>query len=310
MLRVSLVTAGPRPCAALCRYPCITGCNQIRDHAGGCVCKQLAGGGEHPQCGLDRLHMLQVVHEMMDALLANHAEQDAIVIDEVSMVRADLLDCVDRFLRLNGPRAGKPFGGLQMIFVGDLYQLPPVVAGNEKAAFASLYETPFFYSAKVFNSFEMEFVELEKIYRQSDQRFIGLLNAIRNNSIAEDNLGLLNQRYAPEFEAPPDDFYIYLTTTNKLADEVNSRQLAKLRSRPYTLTGNIAGEFGKEYLPTAIDLQVKVGAQIMMLNNDTEGRWVNGSIGRISDIHQREKGKHVIIAELSDGKTVEITPHT
>ena len=235
---------------------------------------------------------------------------DAIVIDEVSMVRADLLDCVDRFLRLNGPRAGKPFGGLQMIFVGDLYQLPPVVAGNEKAAFASLYETPFFYSAKVFNSFEMEFVELEKIYRQSDQRFIGLLNAIRNNSIAEDNLGLLNQRYAPEFEAPPDDFYIYLTTTNKLADEVNSRQLAKLRSRPYTLTGNIAGEFGKEYLPTAIDLQVKVGAQIMMLNNDTEGRWVNGSIGRISDIHQREKGKHVIIAELSDGKTVEITPHT
>ena len=97
---------------------------------------------------------------------------DAIIIDEISMVRADLLDCVDKFLRLNGPSLDRPFGSIQMIFIGDLYKLPPVVTGTEKTAFSSLYETPYFYSAKVFHSFEMEFVELEKVYRQHDEEFI------------------------------------------------------------------------------------------------------------------------------------------
>ena len=133
---------------------------------------------------------------------------DIIVIDEISMVRADLLDCVDRLLRLNGPDPEKPFGGVQMAFIGDLYQLPPVVVSGEKEAFSSLYDTPYFYGANVFSSFEMEFVELEKIYRQHDERFIDLLNSIRNNSIAEEGLELLNGRYEPEFEPLPGDFYI------------------------------------------------------------------------------------------------------
>jgi len=120
---------------------------------------------------------------------------DAIVIDEISMVRADLLDCVDRFLRLNGPESDKPFGGVQMAFIGDLYQLPPVVTSGEKAVFQSLYETPYFYGARVFDSLDMEFVELEKIYRQHDEQFITLLNAIRNNSVNEEGLELLNRRY-------------------------------------------------------------------------------------------------------------------
>ena len=235
---------------------------------------------------------------------------DAIVIDETSMVRADLLDCVDRFLRLNGPSAKRPFGGIQMIFIGDLYQLSPIVTGAEKTVFRSLYETPYFYSAKVFDSFEMEFVELEKIYRQHDAHFIDLLNSIRNNSIAEDGLKLLNQRYMPEFEPPADDFYIYLTTTNKLAYQVNEKQLAKLQSTLYTFTGKFEGEFGDQYLPTAIDLQVRVGAQIMMLNNDADGRWVNGSIGKIIDITGDDNGENLILAELAYGETVEITPYT
>jgi ATP-dependent DNA helicase PIF1 len=233
---------------------------------------------------------------------------DAIVIDEISMARADLLDCVDRFLRLNGPEADKPFGGIQMAFIGDLYQLPPVVTSGEKEVFQSIYETPYFYGARVFDSFDMEFVELEKIYRQHDEQFVTLLNAIRNNSITEEGLELLNQRYQPEFEPPPDEFYVYMTTTNKLAEEINSRRLALLKSRLYTFTGSIKGDFGQEYLPTAVDLQVKVGAQIMMLNNDTEGRWVNGSIGKITDIVQNRNGDHVIIAELADGDEVDITP--
>jgi ATP-dependent DNA helicase PIF1 len=235
---------------------------------------------------------------------------DAIIIDEISMVRADLLDCVDSFLRLNGPRTGKPFGGIQMIFVGDLYQLPPVVTGSENAVFKLLYETPFFYSAKAFNSLDMEFVELEKVYRQHDEQFIELLNAIRNKSVTEEALELLNQRYLPQFEPPPDNFYVYLTTINKLADEINSRRLACLDSRLHNLVGEIDGEFGEEYLPTAINLQVKVGAHIMMLNNDAEERWVNGSIGKIIEIIQNRRGDHVIIAELTDGDIVEITPYT
>ncbi len=235
---------------------------------------------------------------------------DAIVIDEISMVRADLLDCVDKFLRLNGPSASKPFGGIQLIFIGDLYQLPPVVTGEEKAAFNSLYETPYFYSAKVFESLDMEFVELEKIYRQHDEEFIAILNAIRNNTVTEEQLELLNQRCVPDFEPPLDSFYVHLTTTNKLADEINYRQLAKLRSQPYLFSASIKGEFREEYIPTAVELRVKIGAQIMMVNNDPDGRWVNGSIGKIIDVVEDEKNGHIIVVELSDGAIVEVTPYT
>ena len=235
---------------------------------------------------------------------------DAIVIDEISMVRADLLDCVDAFLRLNGPRPDRAFGGVQMVFIGDLYQLPPVVTGTEKEVFRSVYETPYFYSARVFDSLEMEFVELEKVYRQHDEGFIDLLNSIRNNSITEEGLGLLNQRYMPTFEPSPDDFYVYLTTVNKLADELNSTQLTKLDSRLYTFAGSIEGRFGAEYLPTAVNLVVKIGAQIMMVNNDAHGRWVNGSVGKITDIIRDDNREHIIVAELSDGETVDITPYT
>src|SRR4030042_1338711 len=235
---------------------------------------------------------------------------DAIVIDEISMVRADLLDCVDRFLRLNGPRADKPFGGIQMAFIGDLYQLPPVVTSGEKMVFQSLYDTPYFYGARVFDSLDMEFVELEKVYRQHDEQFIDLLNAIRNNSVTEEGLDILNRRYQPKFEPPPDDLYVYLTTTNRLAEEINSKRLAELKGRLYTFTGSIEGDFGQEYLSTAIDLHVKVGAQIMMLNNDTEGHWGNCSIGKIAGITQNRKGEDILLAELADGDGVEIMPFT
>jgi len=235
---------------------------------------------------------------------------DAIVIDEISMVRADLLDCVDKFLRLNGPKRNRPFGGIQMIFFGDLYQLPPVVTGTEKVVLRSLYETPYFYSAGVFNYLEMEFIELEKVYRQHDARFLNLLNSIRNNTVVEDGLELLNQRYMPQFEPPPDDFYIYMTTTNKLAGQINSQRLAELERRAYTFTARIEGEFDDKYLPTVIDLQVKVGAQIMMVNNDVEGRWVNGSIGKITGMTTDKGGEAVLIAELTDGTEVEIIPYT
>ncbi|MFH1086972.1 MAG: AAA family ATPase [Chloroflexota bacterium] len=235
---------------------------------------------------------------------------DTIVIDEISMVRADLLDCVDKFLRLNGLRIDVPFGGIQMVFIGDLYQLPPVVASGERSVFNSFYDTPYFYSANVFKSFDMEFVELMQVYRQHDEKFIGLLNSIRNNSIGEDGLALLNQRCNPQFQPPPGDFYIYLTTTNALAEEVNSRELAKLKTRLHTFASSIQGDFGNQYLPTAVELRVKPGAQIMMLNNDADGRWVNGSIGEIVSIDPAPGGDYIITADLGHGDIVEVTPYT
>ena len=130
-------------------------------------------------------------------------------------------------------------GNIQMAFIGDLYQLPPVVTGGEKEVFQSLYETPYFYGARVFDSFDMEFVELEKIYRQHDEQFITLLNGIRNNSVTWEGLELLNERYQPDFEPPTEDFYVYLTTTNRLAEEINGKRLAGLKGRLYTFTGSI-----------------------------------------------------------------------
>jgi ATP-dependent exoDNAse (exonuclease V) alpha subunit len=241
-----------------------------------------------------------------------YQELDVIVIDEISMVRADLLDCVDKFLRLNGPNRNNTFGGIQMIFVGDLYQLPPVVTKDEKEILSSMYETPYFFSAHVFNHLEMEFIELQKIYRQHDEHFISLLNAIRNKSITNEGLELLNQRYIPDYEPALDDFYVHLTPTNELAERINCKQLDKLANAKYTFTGTIDGKFGKEYLPTAVNLEIKTGAQIMMLNNDASGRWVNGTIGKIADIEAMEKEgiiETVIIAELANGKMVEVSPY-
>jgi hypothetical protein len=143
------------------------------------------------------------------------------------MVRADLLDCVDKFLRLNGPRVGEPFGGLQMIFIGDLYQLPPVINSTERGSYDELYRTPYFYGARVFDGFDMDFIELEKVYRQQDEKFVRLLNAVRDNSADEEDIESLNRRYRPDFEPAPGDFYIYLTTTNAMAKQIND---AKSRS--------------------------------------------------------------------------------
>lgn len=238
---------------------------------------------------------------------------DTIIIDEISMVRADLLDCIDKFLRLNGPQRKKPFGGIQMIFIGDLYQLPPVVTSEEKMLFSTVYDTPYFFSARVFEQLEIEFIELIKIYRQHDDLFIRLLNTIRNNSITDKDIELLNQHYIPDYEPPFDDFYIYLTTTNKIADTINNKQLAKLGGALYTFAGIIEGEFGKEYLPTSVNLQLKTGSQVMMLNNDIFGRWVNGSVGKIlridmmDDKHQTDAA---IMVELSNGDIVAVLPYT
>ena len=233
-----------------------------------------------------------------------------IIIDEVSMVRADLLDCVDKYLRLNGPEQKQPFGGVQMIFIGDLYQLPPVVTGQEREIFRTHYASPYFFSAKVLETLDLEFIELEKVYRQNDDEFIRLLNSIRNRTVTDVDLALFNRRCDPVFSAPPGDFYLSLTSTNDLADTINEKRLADLPGKIWKASGAIEGDFGKEYLPTAVDLKLKKGAQIMLLNNDSDGQWINGTIGKVKKFEKDDEGDDVIVAELDNGETARITPYT
>ena len=234
---------------------------------------------------------------------------DMIIIDEISMARSDLLDCVEKSLRVNRGNTS-PFGGVQMVFIGDLYQLPPVVTGSEKEIFKTHYESQYFFDAHCMSSVVFEFIELEKIYRQKDDTFITLLNAIRNNSVTEEHLSAINTRYQPDFIPNPKKFSLHLTTTNALAAQINDEHLAKLRAKEYVYEGRVTGVFDNYALPTDVALSVKVGSQIMLLNNDSAGRWVNGSIGKIVAIEADEDAEAVLIVELSDGEIVEVTPYT
>jgi len=235
---------------------------------------------------------------------------DTIIIDEISMVRADLLDCIEKFMKLNGPDEKKPFGGVQMVFIGDLYQLPPVVSSTEKEIFKLHYQSPYFFCARSFKSMDMEFIELEKVYRQHDDEFIRLLNAIRNRSVTDEDLEVINRRLAPDFEAPKDEFYIQLTSTNDMADKINETEMAKLPGKIHKFSALIDGDFGNEYMPTTKELRLKKGSQIMMLNNDQQGRWVNGTIGVMTGTTKDDDGNILIKARLDMGEDVFISPYT
>ncbi|MBC7363655.1 MAG: AAA family ATPase [Candidatus Aminicenantes bacterium] len=236
---------------------------------------------------------------------------DTMIVDEISMVRADLLDCVDLALRLNRDFPELPFGGLQMVMIGDLYQLPPVVTGNEKPVFTHHYDSPYFFSARAFQAekFQPEFIELEKVFRQKEADFLELLNAIRNRSITEEQLARLNSRCQPDFEPEEDDFYITLTSTNEAADRINQQRLERLPGQPHYYHGEIEGEFERASLPTSENLVLKEGAQVMLLNNDVYDRWVNGSIGRVEDIISVPEKPDVIMVRLQDNNLVDVVPH-
>lgn len=233
---------------------------------------------------------------------------DALIIDEISMVRADLLDCIDAFLRRHGPSSRRPFGGVQMILIGDLYQLPPVVTRFEEEIFRSLYESPYFFSAGVFEALDMDYIDLSKIYRQVDDDFVSLLNAIRHNRVDDQVLYRLNQRHIPEFVPAEDSFFVYLTTTNVLADRINAHQLARLPGEEFGFQADIEGKFEARSLPTKEFLQIKTGAQVMLLNNDPNGHWVNGSIGKVISVAEDLASTDLIQVELEDGRCVDVGP--
>lgn len=225
-----------------------------------------------------------------------------IIIDEVSMLRADLLDCIDIFLKHYGPRPGERFGGIQMIFIGDLYQLPPVVIGKEAELFNKHYKSPYFFSSHAFENFEIEVIELDKIYRQKDINFINLLNKIRNNSVESKDIELLNTRHIGNYKPEESKFFINLTSTNSKADEINKEYLSKLKGKAYKATAEILGDFDKSSYPTSVELEYKLGSQIMLLNNDSNDRWVNGTIATIEKKKKDEEGREYLVIRLIDKK--------
>ena len=250
------------------------------------------------------------IHKRKDRRL--YRKMDVLIIDEISMVRADLIDHMDYFLRINRENPA-PFGGVQVVFFGDLYQLPPIVATDfEKEFFEYQYESPYFFSAQLFGlDFEMELLELRKVYRQDNRHFLRLLDAVRQNHADQDDLEELNERFLPNFESQ--DFYITLTARNATADGINQKELAKLDTRQRVYNAKLSGEFNPQVAPTDLALKLKEDAQVMLLKNDPDRRYVNGTIGkivRLSDdsisirVEDREGKTQVIEIEAVTWETV------
>jgi hypothetical protein len=211
---------------------------------------------------------------------------ELLVIDEVSMVRCDILDAIDTILRHFRRKPSVAFGGVQVLLIGDMFQLPPVVPEGDWEVLKMYYEGPFFFHSKVMQQCRPLYLELKKVYRQKDERFISILNSIRDNTIEEDDLIILNKRYIPQFEPGEHENYIILTTHNHKADAINASRLSRLDTSLFRFEGEIGGEFPERTFPTDKTLNLKVGAQVMFIRNDVEKvrRYYNGKIGTIKRI--------------------------
>jgi ATP-dependent exoDNAse (exonuclease V) alpha subunit len=228
-----------------------------------------------------------------------------LIIDEVSMVRADVMDGIDTALRMyrNNPRT--PFGGVQVVLCGDLFQLPPIVRDGELAAFFDeQYGGPYFFLAHVFEQLRPYVLELTTIYRQQDDKFIHALNKIREYDLDSELFTLLNTRVRRRDETPRDDGVITLTTTNEAAFRKNKFYLDRLNAKLYAYAATVTGNFDPATFPTESLLELKKGAQVMLIRNDAEKRWVNGTLGKVSTLSEQK-----VCVEL-DGVSYEVEPET
>ncbi|MBU1126267.1 AAA family ATPase [Patescibacteria group bacterium] len=236
---------------------------------------------------------------------------EVVVIDEISMVRADLLDCVDKALRLNRGRPKEEFGGVQMIFIGDLFQLPPVVTNDEQSRFTSEYISPYFFSSEVMQEIGIKKIELQKVHRQEDRDFIKLLNNIRCGKIDSTDLEAWEACHDPFFDPREEaEYIVHLTTTNKMAEARNNFELQKLDSEEWLLKAKSIGQLGTRKMPSEPKLVVKEGARVMFTTNDPSRRWVNGSLGVIRKIRCKGLEKlPTLYVELDSGERVEVAQH-
>ncbi len=254
---------------------------------------EIIRGSEHSSNLSDKYSLLQNL-KIESEKRKLFRQLELLIIDEVSMVRCDVLDAIDTILRHFRRRPFIPFGGVQVLFIGDLFQLPPVVPDDQWAILNNYYQGPFFFHAKVLENSRPLYLELKKIYRQTDDRFIEILNNIRNNEVEEEDLIKLNDRYIPGFEAPSEQHYITLTTHNYKADTINANALSRLTTPLFSFEGEIEGDFPERNFPTDKVLNLKEGAQVMFIKNDMERirRYYNGKIGTIKKI---EEDKIVVI---------------
>ncbi len=235
-------------------------------------------------------------------------ELELLIIDEVSMLRADILDAIDAVLRHIRRKRHLPFGGVQLLFIGDLFQLPPVVKDNEWQYLKNYYNSIFFFEAKALQNLKPVYIELEKIYRQTNQDFIDILNNLRENRIEQKDIEKLNQYYLPDFKPKPKEGYVFLTTHNYKADNINREELQKIESKQYNYPAVIRGDFPEYMYPLEEILELKEGAQIMFVKNDYsgEGRYFNGKIATVSKLD-----KNHIEVDLNDGSEhIVVEPYT
>lgn len=233
-------------------------------------------------------------------------EIELLIIDEVSMLRADLLDCIDHMLRFLRRRKHEPFGGLQVLFIGDLMQLPPVVKDTEWQILSQYYKSSYFFEAKALQDNPPIHVELQKVYRQTDQQFIALLNRFRESQQTDQDIDYLNQRYRADHQKLSEQGYIHLTTHNRKADDINSQRLKALKAPVVSFSANIEGDYPEHVFPTAQRMELKEGAQVMFIKNDLseEKLFFNGRIGHVSEL-----SKNKILVTFEDGNIVEAPLH-
>jgi hypothetical protein len=225
-------------------------------------------------------------------------ELELLIIDEVSMLRADLLDAIDNILRHVRRKKDEPFGGLQILFIGDLWQLPPVVKNDEWELLRWHYPSMHFFEARALHQQQLLYIELENIYRQTELRFIQLLNNLRENKMGSSDIALLNQYHVPGFDPTENEGWVFLTTHNQKADQINRKALEKLPGRIYRFDARVDGDFNESQFPVEYTLELKIGAQVMFIKNDYSGerRYFNGKIGIVDDITD-----DTVVVRFSDG---------
>lgn len=211
-------------------------------------------------------------------------EVELIIIDEVSMVRADIIDFIDKVLRIYNHNMREPFGGKQMLFVGDIYQLEPVLKEEDRQLLCPFYKSGYFFDAHVFRQMHQVCIELRKVYRQTDRLFIDMLDHIRTSQVQKQHLDMLNTRVGADICSDSNQLSITLSTLRDTVDHINQKKLDELDGDLSVFQGLIEGEFPSSSLPTPIELELKIGAQVLFVKNDKEKRWVNGTLGTIIDI--------------------------
>lgn len=232
-------------------------------------------------------------------------EVELIIIDEISMVRADIIDFIDKVLRVYSRNMREPFGGKQLLFVGDVFQLEPVIKEDERQLLHPFYPTCFFFDAHIFRSFKLVSIELKKIYRQKDFNFINLLDNIRIGNICNDDLNLLNSRVNKEsVNNNEEKLVITLSTRRDTVDYINERRLRQLEGNPIKFIGKINGDFPESSLPTPVEMEIKPGAQVIFIKNDINKRWVNGTLGIVEAI---DEGNGFLYIITEDGNEYDVS---